>query len=131
MPRLVALLLALTPTAPPATECLLVEISAVGPSAHGATVLRHAAPHRLIRALDRLPQWVEAAEGIHGGRIVALAGALAINVIPPRAAAEVELRLSASVTDPAAALQSLDRALGKEVELRRLDRACEAQPELD
>jgi hypothetical protein len=128
MLTLATLVLALAPAAAPAAECLLVEISTVGPSAHGATVLRYAAPHRLIRAIDRLPQWVEASDGVDDGSIVALAAATAINVIAPRASAQVEVRLSTTATDPAAVLTSLESALGQKVEIRRLAGSCTVLP---
>jgi hypothetical protein len=86
--------------------------------------MRHSAPHRLLRALDRLPVW-QAASGAADARIVALEAAAAINVIPPRAAARIELRLAPGATIDET-LGDLGRTLGSQVETRPLSAACAA-----
>jgi len=74
------------------------------------------APHRLIAALDRLPQWVDRSPGVRSGRIVALAGAPAINVIPSRATGRVEIVLRGSA-EAATTVETLRQALGEDVEV--------------
>jgi acetylornithine deacetylase/succinyl-diaminopimelate desuccinylase-like protein len=109
---------------PPATpRCAVFEISAVGRGAHGATVMRDSAPHRLIRALDRVPAWRAATPYATAVRIVALEAAPAINVIPRRATALVELRLAIAVRLDRVA-RDLGGSLGPEVAVGLADRPC-------
>jgi hypothetical protein len=114
---LAATLLAGSVPAQPVGHCLAVEVSAVGRGAHGSTVMRDAAPHRLIRALDRLPEWRAATPGVGEARIVDLEAAPAINVIPPRATARVQVVHDGGATS-AALIGDLGRALGSAVEVR-------------
>ena len=111
----------LGPATPPPGPCLVAEISAVGRGAHGANVVRHAAPHRLIRALDRLPEWEAAGSG-RAASIVHLEAAPSVNIIPPRADALVELRQSPAVAPTA--LAELRSLLGDEVVVVVVDRPC-------
>jgi acetylornithine deacetylase/succinyl-diaminopimelate desuccinylase-like protein len=107
---LVAVLALATPPALP--RCVVVEITAVGQSAHGATPLPHSAAHRLIRALDRLPAWTQSSAVARRHRIVALRSAPAVNIIASRATARVEIEIGGSES----VLSELRSALGSDVE---------------
>jgi len=125
---LIAALLVLVATAapPPAGGCAVVEISAEGRGAHGATLVPHSAAHRLIRALDRLPAWARTSEPPRRQRIVALTAAGAVNVIAPRATALVEVSLDGDGSDAEAVLRELRAALGPDVEATLAARPCGA-----
>ena len=116
-----------------AGSCVAVEVSAVGRAAHGATVMPHAAPHRLIRALDRLPQWVDHSPGVRRGRIVELEAAPAINLIPPRATGRVEIVLDEGSGVVADTIETLQLALGKEVAVTLSADSCagDSSPDSD
>lgn len=105
---------------PAPSRCVVTDITAVGRSAHGATPLRHSATHRLIRALDRLPRWLESTSAARRYRIVNLRAAPAVNIISPRAAARVELEID----EGELALSELRSALGSEVEVRLSTDSC-------
>lgn len=107
--------------APPTfAPCVVMKITAVGRSAHGATPLPHSAAHRLIRALDRLPTWLGSSNTARRYRIVALRGASAVNIISPRATARIELESGGGES----VLPGLRSALGSEVEVSLSADSC-------
>lgn len=126
---MIALLLALATTAPTqptaiGTDCVTIEISAVGRSAHGATIARDSAAHRLIRALDRLPSWAASEPVIDSYRLVQLRAALAINVIVSRATALVEVSIETGETASADLAARIERHLGPETEVSGSSHPC-------
>jgi len=126
---MIALLLALAtaaPTQPTATgtDCVTIKISAVGRSAHGATIARASAAHRLIRALDHLPSWAASEPVIDSYRLVQLRAAPAINIIVSRATALVEVSIEAGETASADLAARIERHLGPETEVSDSSRPC-------
>ncbi len=114
-----------------AGACLVVEVSAVGHSGHGATVMLQAAPHRLIRALDRLPRWVDSSGDADSARIVDLDAAPAVNVIPSRATGRVEVVLNEGSAEPGTVIEKLQLALGNQVEAALSADSCAGDPSVD
>jgi acetylornithine deacetylase/succinyl-diaminopimelate desuccinylase-like protein len=119
-----ALTLALAPGSP-SGECLAVEVSTTGRSAHGSAIMPASAPHELIRALDRLTAWAMDSKDVAEARIVVLAAGPAINVIPERATAVVEISSVGPARDPATMIDALRRELDSRVEVRALAEACQ------
>jgi hypothetical protein len=113
------------------SACVGVEVVATGVGAHGASVMPQAAPHRLIRALDRLPLWVARSPGVLRGRIVDLDAAPAINVIPSRAKGRIEIIVDQETIEAGATIEQLRLALGAEVEVAESTEACADAPPAD
>jgi len=105
-------------------ECLAVEVSTTGRSAHGSAIMPASAPHQLIRALDRLSTWAMGSDDVTEARIIALTAGPAINVVPEHATAVVEISLAAPASEPETVIDTLRRVLGSKVEVRALAEAC-------
>lgn len=110
-----------------APRCLQVEIVAMGRSAHGSAIMPQAAPHLLIKALDRLPGWVESSSAIAEARITSLKAAPAINLIPRRAAAVLDVTFDDAIIDSEAWITDLAQAVGPGVEVEALTTPCRPQ----
>ena len=121
--------LALTVALAAPGACLQVEIATHGRGAHGSTVMPWSAPHRLIRALDRLPAWTDSAPAVHAARITQLDAAAAVNIIPDRASAVVEIDYEAGRTTVADLLGNLAETVGPRVEVERRPASCVARQE--
>ena len=123
---LAALALSLALGATP--SCRQVEIATTGRSAHGSAIMPTSAPHLLIRALGRLPDGVESSKGMTEARITSLVAAPALNIIPRRAVAVVDISFDDAVLDQDALVAELVQLLGPRVEITLLAGACRPRP---
>jgi len=112
-----------------APRCVEVEIVALGRSAHGSSIMPEAAPHLLIKALDRLPGWVESSASITAARIASLEAAPAVNVIPRRAEATIDISFDDETLDLEALIADLGEVLGSRVEIEMLATPCRPLPQ--
>jgi len=110
------------------SRCVQLEVTTVGRSAHGSAIMVDSAPHQLIRALDRLPGWVEETPGISTARITRLEAAPAVNVIPRQATAILEISPGSHSLDDDLLIARLTETLGPKVEIEILETACGSRP---
>ena len=122
----VALSLSLALAAAPG--CVQLEVAATGRNAHGSAIMPAAAPHLLIKALDRLPDWVAGSPKIQGARITALQAAPVVNIIPRRAVAIVDVSFAEGALDGDALVAELVEALGPRIEIQLLATSCRPSP---
>ena len=119
---LIAVLVSLT--LPLVPHCMEVELVTLGRSAQGSAIMPESAPHLLIKALDHLPAWVEGSATIDRARIATLKAGPAVNVIPRRATAIVDISIAAPNVEDEDVVADLALTLGSKVEVKRLTTPC-------